>query len=121
MIVGAWTCLVAPLAGAVVITLCGTRISRRVAAYIGTGSVLVAFVGALVTFFTLWSKSPDNRSHLSTAWTWLQAGSFKPGLAILVDPLSVLMMLIVSGVGFLIVAYSIGYMDGDDEERRYFA
>ena len=41
--------------------------------------------------------------------------------AILVDPLSVFMMLIVSGVGMLIVAYSIGYMDGDDEERRYFA
>src|SRR5439155_18827774 len=39
----------------------------------------------------------------------------------LVDPLSSMMMLIVSGVGALIVAYSIGYMDGDDEERRYFA
>src|SRR5262249_44536074 len=39
----------------------------------------------------------------------------------LTDPLSVMMMLIVSGVGALIVAYSIGYMDGDDEERRYFA
>jgi NADH-quinone oxidoreductase subunit L len=121
LIVGAWTCLVAPLAGALVITLCGTRISRRAAAYISTGSVLVAFGGALATFFTLWSKSPDHRSHLSTAWTWLQAGSFKPGLAVLVDPLSVMMMLVVSGVGFLIVAYSIGYMDGDDEERRYFA
>src|SRR5207237_4387190 len=43
------------------------------------------------------------------------------GLRILVDPLSVMMMLIVAGVGSLIVAYSIGYMDGDDEERRYFA
>ena len=39
----------------------------------------------------------------------------------LVDPLSTMMMLIVSGVGGLIVLYSIGYMDGDDEERRYFA
>src|SRR5213076_2115354 len=43
------------------------------------------------------------------------------GLRILVDPLSVFMMLVVAGVGALIVGYSIGYMDGDDEERRYFA
>ena len=42
-------------------------------------------------------------------------------MSILVDPLSIVMMLVVSGVGGLIVAYSIGYMDGDDEERRYFA
>ena len=42
-------------------------------------------------------------------------------MSILVDPLSIVMMLVVSGVGGLIVGYSIGYMDGDDEERRYFA
>src|SRR5207247_1254887 len=59
--------------------------------------------------------------HPSTLLAWLTAGPYDFGLRILVDPLSVFMMLIVSGVGFLIVAYSIGYMDGDDEERRYFA
>src|SRR5437660_7586559 len=42
-------------------------------------------------------------------------------MSILVDPLSVMMMLVVSGVGGLIVGYSIGYMDGEDEERRFFA
>src|SRR6185295_6633604 len=49
------------------------------------------------------------------------AGNLDFGLRIVVDPLSLMMMLIVSGVGMLIVLYSIGYMDGDDEERRYFA
>src|SRR5207248_7597519 len=49
------------------------------------------------------------------------AGSYHSGFSVLVDPLSVMMMLIVTGVGSLIVGYSIGYMDGDDEERRYFA
>src|SRR5207248_5628511 len=49
------------------------------------------------------------------------AGSYHSGFSVLVDPLSVMMMLIVSGVGALIVGYSIGYMDGDAEERRYFA
>ena len=58
---------------------------------------------------------------MSTAYTWLAAGDFDVGFQILVDPLSTVMMLIVSGVGGLIVWYSMGYMAGDDEERRYFA
>ena len=121
MIVAAWICLVAPLAAALLITLLGTGISRRAAAYVATTSVLGAFAAAVVVFAKLWGEAPSARSHPSTAWEWLTAGSFHVGLRILVDPLSVFMMLVVSGVGFLIVAYSIGYMDGDDEERRYFA
>ena len=121
MIVAAWICLVAPLAAALLITLLGTNISRRAAAYVATASVLGSFVAALVVLAKLWGQSPEARSHSSTAWEWLTAGSFHVGLRILVDPLSVFMMLIVTGVGFLIVAYSIGYMDGEDEERRYFA
>src|SRR5439155_5866722 len=76
---------------------------------------------AVVTFALLLGDSPHDRSHPSTLWRWLTAGSYHFDLRILVDPLSVFMMLIVSGVGCLIVAYSVGYMDGDDEERRYFA
>jgi NADH-quinone oxidoreductase subunit L len=121
VIVAAWICLVAPLAAALLITLLGNGISRRVAGYVATTSVLGSFAAAVVVFAKLWSESPSDRSHASTAWEWLTAGSFHVGLRILVDPLSVFMMLIVSGVGFLIVAYSIGYMDRDNEERRYFA
>jgi NADH-quinone oxidoreductase subunit L len=120
MIAGAWLCLAAPLAGTLLITLGGTRISRRAAGWLSTLSVFVAFAGAVWSFFGLRSHGSEHGS-ISTAWTWLQTGGFRPGLEILVDPLSVMMMLIVSGVGGLIVLYSIGYMDGDDEERRYFA
>jgi NADH-quinone oxidoreductase subunit L len=121
MIVAAWICLAAPLAAALLITLLGTSISRRTAGYIATGSVLGSFAAAVVTFAKLWAESPDERSHASTLYTWLTAGGFHVGMRILVDPLSVFMMLVVSGVSFLIVAYSLGYMEGDDEERRYFA
>jgi NADH-quinone oxidoreductase subunit L len=88
---------------------------------ISTGSVALSFAAAVVCFSSLLTRSPDDRSEVSTAWTWLSAGNLRFGLSILVDPLSVFMMLIVSGVGGLIVLYSIGYMHGDDEERRYFA
>src|SRR5437868_12404886 len=121
MIAGAWICLLAPLAGAILITLGGTRLSRRGAAYLSTASVVVAFGGAVASFVGLLGESEQRRHHLSTAYTWIQGGSYRSGFEVLVDPLSVMMMLIVSGVGALIVAYSIGYMDGDNEERRYFA
>jgi NADH-quinone oxidoreductase subunit L len=121
MTLASWICLAAPLAGALAITLLGTSISRRVAGYISSASVLAAFVAALIAFADALGKSPDDRQHASTLWAWLTGGSFSTGLRILADPLSIFMMLVVTGVGFLIVAYSIGYMDGDDEERRYFA
>jgi NADH-quinone oxidoreductase subunit L len=121
MITTAWICLLSPLAAAALITLGGTRITRRQAGYLATLSVLVSFAAALITFFRILDEPAEERSHVSTLWTWLSAGDFEVGLSILVDPLSVFMMLVVSGVGFLIVAYSIGYMDGSDEERRYFA
>ncbi len=121
MIAAAWITLLSPLAAALAITLAGTRISRRGAGWLATLSTSVSFVAAVVALFGLLGEDREHRSHLSTAFTWLGAGDFHAGLTILLDPLSVFMMLIVSGVGSLIVAYSIGYMDGEPEERRYFA
>jgi NADH-quinone oxidoreductase subunit L len=121
LVVAAWTCLFAPLGAALAITVFGNGLSRRGAGYLASASVLLSFGTALASFALLLGESPEQRSHPSTLWRWLTAGDLVFGLRILVDPLSVFMMLVVSGVGFLIVAYSIGYMDGDEEERRYFA
>ncbi len=117
----AWVCLLSPLVACLAIALAGNRISRRGSGYLATGAVALSFAAAVVAFVGLLGEQPDERSHLSTAWTWLGGGSYHSGLSVLVDPLSVFMMLVVSGVGSLIVAYSLGYMDGDDEERRFFA
>ncbi len=117
----AWTCLLLPLAAAVAITLCGTRISRRSAGYVATTAALGACAAAVVAFVIMLGEDPESRAHTTTSWTWLSAGPYHFGLTLLTDQLSVMMMLIVAGVGSLIVAYSVGYMDGEDEERRYFA
>ncbi len=117
----AWICLFLPLAATVAIALAGNALGRRAAGLLATGAVACSFVAAAVSFVSLLGHNPSSRSHVSTAWSWLTAGSLHFGLSILVDPLSVFMMLVVSGVGALIVGYSIGYMHGDDEERRYFA
>src|SRR4051794_40140252 len=117
----AWVTLLSPLAAALAITLAGNRLSRRGAGVLATAATVIAFVAAVVSFVSMLGRDAGERAEVSTAWTWLSAGSFHAGASILVDPLSVMMMLIVTGVGSLIVAYSVGYMDGNDEERRFFA
>jgi NADH-quinone oxidoreductase subunit L len=121
MITAAWITLAAPLGAAIVIALAGTGISRRAAGYLATGAVAASFVAAAVAFFAMRGESAEERAGVTTAWTWLSAGDFSVGLTLVVDPLSVMEMLIVAGVGALIVGYAIGYMDGEDEERRFFA
>ena len=117
----AWVCLLLPLASAIAITLAGTRGSRRLTAYVSTITTMGAFAAAVVALIGLLGESPEERTHTTTAWTWLSAGPYHFGLTLLTDQLSIVMMLIVTGVGSLIVVYSVGYMDGENEERRYFA
>ncbi len=117
----AWICLVAPLVAAVSLAIKGDLISRRLAGYFSTATAFVSFAAAVVAFVIMLGESPSARAHTTTSWTWLSAGQYKFGFTLLTDQLSVMMMLIVAGVGSLIIAYSVGYMDGEDEERRYFA
>jgi NADH-quinone oxidoreductase subunit L len=117
----AWVCLASPLAATIALTLAGTRISRRGAGYVSTLSTMVSFGAAVVALVSMLGDSPNARAHATTSWTWLSAGQYSFGFTLLTDQLSVMMMLIVAGVGSLIIAYSVGYMDGEDEERRFFA
>ncbi len=117
----AWVAYGLPLAGCVLIALLGNALPRRLAGIIASGAMLGAFAFSVVVFLRLRGRTADARSIHSTLWTWLSAGSFKVNMDILVDPLSAVMLLIVTGVGFLIHVYSVGYMHGDVEERRYFA
>jgi NADH-quinone oxidoreductase subunit L len=121
MRVGAWICLLLPLASALAITFAGTALPRRAAGWISTLTTAGAFAGALVAFVDMVGKSEAHRGATTTSWTWLSAGRYQFGLTLLVDQLSIVMMLIITGVGALIVAYSVGYMRGEDEERRFFA
>ena len=117
----AWMALFSPAVAVVAIGLLGDRIGRYTAGLIAAGATLVSFICTLAIFFDLLGREPEERSEVTTIWTWLTAGDLRFGATLLIDPLSVLMMLVVSGVGFLILVYAIGYMRGDEEERRYHA
>jgi NADH-quinone oxidoreductase subunit L len=117
----AWIALVSPAVAVLAIALAGRRLPGRTAGYVASGATLVSFVASVVVFVTLLGRHEEERSESSTVWTWLSAGDLRFGLEIAIDPLSVFMMLIVSGVGFLILSYAVGYMHDDAQERRYHA
>jgi len=116
-----WLTLALPLAGTVFLAVLGTRLSMRAAGVIGSLVMLVAFVSALVATILLMGRSADDRAVTDTLWTWMASGSLDVGMTIWFDQLTAVMLLIVTGIGFLIHVYSVGYMHGDPQTRRFFA
>jgi NADH-quinone oxidoreductase subunit L len=95
------------------------RKNERLAATVGTAVILIPFGIAVSLFIPM--LGGHGEAHVSTLWTWIAAGDFSVDLAYRVDQLSVLMTLVVTGVGSLIHVYSIGYMHGDSGFWRFFA
>jgi len=110
-----------PLLGFLIIGLNSRRLSHGVTVAVACGSVLAAFVIAVVLFCQLSSLPADARFISVTVFNWISAGSFSASLGFLVDPLSALMLLIITGVGFLIHLYSVGYMHDDEGFNRFFS
>ena len=89
---------------------------------IGCGAVGASFLTSLVALSNLLFLPAEERvGKVQVLYQWISSGNFKLDLAILVDPLSVFMFLIVTGVGFVIHIYSIGYMHDDPEYARFFS
>lgn len=108
----------APLSGFLLIALLNTQLRRWLVALIACSSVLFSFILSVALFVGLGDAQP---SFTYTAFEWIAAGNFSVSFSLLVDPLSILMMLIITGVGFLIHVYSVGYMHGDEGFNRFFA
>lgn len=94
---------------------------EREAGLVASGLVAAAFVVTLIAVAMLAGMPPEERRIVSTAWEWINTGSFRVPFAIMFDPLTAVMALLITGVGALIHVYSIGYMHGDPRVVRYFA
>jgi len=117
-----WFILLFPLAGFIFLSWYGNRISKIMVGSIGCGVVGASFLTSLVALSNLLFLPAEERvGKVQVLYQWISSGNFKLDLAILVDPLSVFMFLIVTGVGFVIHVYSIGYMHDDPEYARFFS
>ena len=113
-----------PLLGAVINGFFGKRFSRKWVHLIGVGTVATAFVLALRAVFALQgiaAEFPHDPNLSTTVYTWASTGMFQFDVAFYLDPLSAVMLLVVTGVGMLIHIYSVGYMADDPSIHRYFA
>jgi NADH-quinone oxidoreductase subunit L len=113
--------LLLPLAGFVALGLFGRVLPRAAISLIGCGVVLAAFVLAAVDFFSMLGVGPGARFSDVMPWTWVISGNLKIPFGLISDPLSAVMLLIVTGVGFLIHVYSVGYMADDPGYWRFFS
>ncbi len=116
-----WLIPFLPVLGFAVLALAGGRIGRRGLALIGAAPTGVAAALSIATAVSFLVSPPAGRVFDQTIWTWFHAGSFVPRIAFYLDPLSLIMTLIVTFVGFLILVYSTQFMRGDEGYRRFFA
>ncbi len=115
-----WLIIALPLAGAVVLLLGGRRTDRW-GHLLGTATTTGAFLVALVAFVQMLGLEEGDRSLGQSLGTWFSAGDWTVELSLLLDPLSALFVLLITGVGALIHLYSVGYMEHDVRRRRFFA
>ena len=116
-----WLIPLLPLAGAVVNGAVGRRLSEGTVGMIASGSVALSFLLSAGAFVQMLGLPEEELPVLRDYFTWIQAGSFRANAGFMLDHLSGLMILIVTGVGFLIHVYSTAYMHGEPGFYRYFA
>ncbi|HVM02485.1 MAG TPA: NADH-quinone oxidoreductase subunit L, partial [Acidimicrobiales bacterium] len=109
-----------PLVGFVVLAAVGRRAGDPGAGWIGTAAVGGSFLLTVVAFLQMLGEDHEGRHVTDHLFTWIPAGGLNVQAGLLLDPLSVTMALFVTGVGFLIHLYSIGYMAGDERYPRFF-
>jgi len=116
-----WLVLAFPLAGAVLIGLTYRVLPSRAHGWLGTLAIFLAFLSAVEMFLKLQDRPEDSKQVVSVGWNYAVTVGINAQFAILIDPLSVLMALIVSGVSTLIHLWAVAYMGGDRGYTRFFA
>src|SRR5688500_13899889 len=117
-----WAIALLPLLGFIVNGMLALKApgKKGITTIVGPGVIGVAFAIALVNFFRMLGAEL-HEPVIEHYWQWLPAGNFQVAAAFQLDQLSMLMTLLITGVGFLIHVYSIGYMHDDPGYARYFA
>ena len=115
-----WLVPALPLAGFLILLVLGRRLGDPLAGWLATAMVGASFVAGVVTFAGLLGEGEEERHFTFRLFEWLHVGGLEVDVAFLADPLSITMVLFVTGVGTLIHLYSIGYMHGDERYPRFF-
>ena len=116
-----WLVLAFPLAGTVLIALTSRLLPSKLHGYVGTLAIALSFLSAIGALFALLDLGHEERQVVSVGWDYASTVGVDAQLSLLLDPLSIFMSLVVSGVSTLIHLYSISYMASDRGYTRFFA
>src|SRR5438046_442611 len=116
-----WIIPLLPLAGAAINGFFGRRFSRRLVSIVALGSTLIAFLYALWVTWKFFGLSQAQIPHIETLFPWIQTSDFLVNYGFYLDQLSLVMLLVVTGIGFLIHIYSAGYMAEEGGYYRFFS
>jgi len=115
-----WLIPALPLAAVLLNLAVGHRLGRRAIGGLACGAVGLAFAWSVVSVLRLAGLPAEHRAVTETVYTWMRVGDFRADVSFLLDPLAAVMILVVTGVGFLIHVYSTGYMAHEPDVRRFF-
>ncbi|MCB0506871.1 MAG: NADH-quinone oxidoreductase subunit L [Chitinophagales bacterium] len=107
-----------PLLSFAIIALSGKGLSKSITTFLAPGSVLASFIVAILIFI---SQLSNHQAVTVPLFSWIHVGEFHADFSFLVDALSIIFTLVITGVGFLIHVYSTGYMHDEKDYNRYFA
>ena len=116
-----WLVPAVPFASAAVLALIGSRLPRRAIAAVGVLSIGISAAVTIAIAASFLSAPPPANVYTQHLWTWIDVAGFHPGIAFYLDPLSLIMMLVVTFVAFWIHLYSTEFMAGDVGYSRFFA
>jgi NADH-quinone oxidoreductase subunit L len=116
-----WLILAFPLAGLLIISLGWRVLPGRLPGWIASAAIGLSFLASIGALVDMQDLPAEERHLVDSAWTYTATAGVDVDVAILIDPLSVFMCLVVSGVSFLIHVYSVAYMSSDRGHARYFA
>ncbi|GAA3141606.1 NADH-quinone oxidoreductase subunit L [Kribbella aluminosa] len=114
-----WLLVAVPAVSAAILLL-GGKATNAWGHLLGTLAPVISFAFGVVLFFQMQGKPSDERSTTVRLFEWFSVGQIKVDFTLLIDPLSILFVLLITGVGSLIHIYSIGYMEHDPRRRRFF-
>jgi len=115
-----WLIPAFPLLGFLLIVAFGRRLGEPAAGYTAAAAVLGSFVVAAGSYIDLLGMDAEERRHVETLFSWVPVADLRVDMAFLADPLSITMCLFVTGIGFLIHLFAIGYMHGDPKFSKFF-
>jgi len=116
-----WLIPALPLAGFCTLVMAGPRLAKQGVAFIGAGSVGISAAMAMLVSISFIGSPPAGHAFSQTLWPWMEVSGLKADISFALDPLSLIMILVITFVGFLIHLYSVEYMREDEGYRRFFS